>query len=116
MSRINHQSNSTITTTVVEEPINTTIAVQHLTLSPELSREPRVRWSADTIDNEFLGRYKSKCCCIYKKPKKWNESSDSDSDSVCFFHICLLTDCETEHCRGHVEQRFHPLGGGDGGK
>ncbi|VIO88215.1 Protein phosphatase inhibitor containing protein [Brugia malayi] len=106
MSRINHQSNSTITTTVVEEPINTTIAVQHLTLSPELSREPRVRWSADTIDNEFLGRYKSKCCCIYKKPKKWNESSDSDSDS----------DCETEHCRGHVEQRFHPLGGGDGGK
>lgn len=44
----------------------------------------RVRWAAQTVDNEFMGKYKSKCCCIYKKPKKWNEDSDDDSDSVCF--------------------------------
>ncbi|KAM3728835.1 Uncharacterized protein ACO02O_05366 [Dirofilaria immitis] len=105
MSRENQQTNNS-TVTVVEQPIDPTIAVQQLTLSPDLSREPRVRWSADTVDNEFLGRYKSKCCCIYKKSKKWDESSDSGSDS----------DCETDHCRGHVEKRFRPLGGDDGGE
>ncbi|VDO76172.1 unnamed protein product [Onchocerca flexuosa] len=70
-----------------------------------------VRWSADTVDNEFLGRYKSKCCCIYKKSKKWDENSDSDSDSVRSFQ-----DCETDHCRGHVEKRFRPLGSDGGGE
>ncbi|KAL3989809.1 Protein phosphatase inhibitor family protein [Acanthocheilonema viteae] len=106
MSRINEQTSNTSTITIVEESIDPTIAVQQLTLSPDLAREPRVRWSTDTIDNEFLDRHKSKCCCIYKKSKKWDESSDSDSDS----------DCETDHCRGHVEKRFRPLGGGDGGE
>ena len=47
-----------------------------------------------------MGKKKSKCCCIYKKPKKWDES-DTESDS----------DNETEHCRGHVEKRS---GGGCG--
>ncbi|CAG9535689.1 unnamed protein product [Cercopithifilaria johnstoni] len=106
MSRVNEQTDNTATVTIIEEPIDPTVAVQQLSLSPELSREPRVRWSADTIDNEFLGRHKSKCCCIYKKSKKWDESSDGDSDS----------DCETNHCRGHVERRFHPSSSDDGGK
>ncbi|VDK75249.1 unnamed protein product [Litomosoides sigmodontis] len=103
MSRVSEPTGNSTTVTIIEEPIDATVAVQQLTLSPELSHEPRVRWSADTVDNEFLGRHKSKCCCIYKKSKKWDESSDSDSD------------CETNHCRGHVEKRFRPLGGGDGG-
>ncbi|CAJ0960486.1 unnamed protein product, partial [Mesorhabditis belari] len=60
-----------------------------------------VRWATDTVDNEGMGKKKSKCCCIYKKPKKWDES-DTESDS----------DNETEHCRGHVEKRS---GGGCGG-
>uniref|UniRef100_A0A915PPP6 E3 ubiquitin-protein ligase PPP1R11 n=1 Tax=Setaria digitata TaxID=48799 RepID=A0A915PPP6_9BILA len=106
MSRMNQQIDNASTVTMVEEPIDPANAVQQLTLSPEISHEPRVRWSADTIDNEFLGRYKSKCCCIYKKPKKWNDSSDSDTDS----------DYETDHCRGHVEKRFRPSGGGSDGE
>ncbi|KAK0407371.1 hypothetical protein QR680_019160 [Steinernema hermaphroditum] len=63
---------------------------------------PRVRWTDDTVDNEGMGKAKSKCCCIYKKPKKWDESS-SDDDS----------DCETGRCRGHVEKR-HPHHDHDG--
>ncbi|CAN8010345.1 unnamed protein product [Ixodes pacificus] len=53
----------------------------------------RVGWSADTVDNEDMGKRKSKCCCIYEKPRAFGESS-SDSD-----------DGECDNCRGHVELR-----------
>ena len=62
---------------------------------------PQVAWQDDVVDNEGFGRKKSKSmsctiiantpnkplfiilvCCIYHKPKKFDESSDeSDSDS-----------------------------------
>lgn len=41
----------------------------------------RVRWGADVIDNEGLGRKKSKVCCIYHRPRAYDESSSDDSDS-----------------------------------
>ncbi|KAL0574593.1 Type 1 phosphatases regulator ypi1 [Marasmius crinis-equi] len=44
----------------------------------------RVVWSDDVVDNEGCGRKSSKICCIYHKPKAFDESSseeDSDSDS-----------------------------------
>ncbi|MCJ1465743.1 hypothetical protein MMC07_004362 [Pseudocyphellaria aurata] len=41
----------------------------------------RIRWAADVIDNEGLGRKSSKMCCIYHKPREVGESSDEDSDS-----------------------------------
>lgn len=58
---------------------------------PESRR--RVVWAADTIDNENMNKKKSKCCCIYEKPREFGESS-SDSD-----------DDECGHCRGHVEKK-----------
>lgn len=33
-----------------------------------------VRWTLNTLDNEFLNKKKSKSCCIFHKTKKWNES------------------------------------------
>ncbi|KAH7719049.1 Protein phosphatase inhibitor containing protein [Aphelenchoides avenae] len=66
---------------------------------------PRVRWAAETVDNEHLGKKKSKCCCIYKKQRRWDESSSDSED-----------ECETGHCRGHVEKRRQgPPGDGDDG-
>lgn len=42
----------------------------------------RIKWAEDVIDNEGLGRKKSKVCCIYHAPKAFGESSDeSSSDS-----------------------------------
>ncbi|KAI0443176.1 phosphatase inhibitor-domain-containing protein [Xylaria telfairii] len=42
----------------------------------------RVQWAEGVIDNEGLGRKKSKVCCIYHAPKAVGESSDeSSSDS-----------------------------------
>ncbi|KAI0861447.1 phosphatase inhibitor-domain-containing protein [Xylaria cubensis] len=42
----------------------------------------RVQWADDVVDNEGMGRKKSKVCCIYHAPKAVGESSDeSSSDS-----------------------------------
>lgn len=38
-----------------------------------------VVWTEDTVDNEFLGKKSSKKCCIYHKPRAFDESS-SESD------------------------------------
>jgi len=43
-------------------------------------RRSRVQFTAETVDNEGMGRKSSKVCCIYKKPKQFGESS-SESDS-----------------------------------
>ncbi|KAI5478876.1 type 1 phosphatases regulator Ypi-1 [Pseudohyphozyma bogoriensis] len=43
----------------------------------------RVQWTDETVDNEFLGRKKSKICCIYHKSKEFDESSGDESDSSC---------------------------------
>ncbi|CAG5119631.1 unnamed protein product [Candidula unifasciata] len=76
--------------------------VLHLRLQPP-KNESKVKWSTDTVDNECMGKKKSKCCCIYRKPKVFGEadtSSSSDSDDSC-----------TEHCRGHKKKcyRHKPL-------
>jgi len=53
-----------------------------------------VSWTTDTVDNEHMNRKKSKCCCIYVKPKKFGES-DTESDTDCD------DDDDCEHCPGH---------------
>ncbi|KAI8034618.1 E3 ubiquitin-protein ligase PPP1R11 [Drosophila gunungcola] len=50
----------------------------------------RVGFHSGVIDNEHMNRRKSKCCCIYRKPHPFGESSSS-------------TDDECEHCFGHPE-------------
>ncbi len=48
------------------------------------STRRRIQWAEGVVDNEGLGRKKSKVCCIYHAPKGIDESSDessSDSDS-----------------------------------
>ncbi|KAG5440856.1 hypothetical protein PCK2_000011 [Pneumocystis canis] len=46
--------------------------------------ERRVRFDETAIDNEGMGKKKSKICCIYHKPREYDESStdtDTSSDS-----------------------------------
>lgn len=50
----------------------------------EESEARRIQWAEDVVDNEGMGKKKSKVCCIYHAPKGIDESSDessSDSDS-----------------------------------
>ncbi|KAF8486392.1 phosphatase inhibitor-domain-containing protein [Russula ochroleuca] len=43
---------------------------------------PRVAWDEAVVDNEGLGRKKSKICCIYHRPRRFDESSDEDSSGT----------------------------------
>lgn len=42
--------------------------------------EQRVMWDEDVVDNEGAGKKSSKICCIYHKPRQFDESSSSSSD------------------------------------
>ncbi|KAG9236223.1 phosphatase inhibitor-domain-containing protein [Amylocarpus encephaloides] len=42
---------------------------------------PKIKWAEDVVDNEGLGRKKSKVCCIYHKPRGVGESDSESSDS-----------------------------------
>jgi hypothetical protein len=53
----------------------------------------KVAWTETTVDNEHMNKRKSKCCCIYKKPHVFGESSSESDDDDC------------ENCHGHVELR-----------
>lgn len=52
-----------------------------LQLRGEHTDQRRVRWAQNTVDNENCGRKSSKICCIYHKPKEFDESSSSSSES-----------------------------------
>ena len=65
--------------------------VLKLRLKKELRK--KVSWTSETVDNENLGKKKSKCCCIYVKPKTFGESDTESDDSG------AESDCE--HCTGH---------------
>ncbi|OQV15872.1 hypothetical protein BV898_09968 [Hypsibius exemplaris] len=89
-------STTSITETITLTDVLPPVVADHeptLTLKlkkPRTSRE--VHWAEGTVDNEGMDKKKSKCCCIYEKPKTFDESS-SESDDEC------------EHCRGHVEKK-----------
>lgn len=91
-----HPEPSTSTVTLVETTDEQDQAVPRVTVKLKKPKSNRkVKWTTETVDNEDLGRKKSKCCCIYNKPRKFGESSSSDSSD----------DEECEHCQGHVEKK-----------
>lgn len=67
--------NSTVPSTQEAPPVG----VLHLRATDNTSK--RVVWSEGTVDNEGMGKKKSKICCIYHKPKAFDESSDESSAS-----------------------------------
>uniref|UniRef100_A0A0K8V5U6 E3 ubiquitin-protein ligase PPP1R11 n=2 Tax=Bactrocera latifrons TaxID=174628 RepID=A0A0K8V5U6_BACLA len=74
----------------LEDTLDSTPVLRLRLKKPKSDRQ--VAWREGTIDNEGMGKKKSKCCCIYKKPVSFGESSSSDDD-------------ECEHCFGHPEKR-----------
>ena len=53
--------------------------------------DKKVQWQEGVVDNEFMGKKSSKCCCIYEKPHKFGESDtesddDADDDDCCHEH------------------------------
>uniref|UniRef100_A0A4X2KR33 E3 ubiquitin-protein ligase PPP1R11 n=1 Tax=Vombatus ursinus TaxID=29139 RepID=A0A4X2KR33_VOMUR len=67
--------------------------------------DKKVEWTTDTVDNEHLGRRSSKCCCIYKEPRAFGESSTESEDE----HD---ESCGHTHCiRGHRKGQRGPTTG-----
>ncbi|KAL8908606.1 MAG: hypothetical protein Q9207_000694 [Kuettlingeria erythrocarpa] len=62
-----------------------TTPLPHLTptlrLRADSADRRRIRWAEDVVDNEGMGRKKSKVCCIYHAPHAVGESS-SENDSA----------------------------------
>ncbi|SCV68151.1 BQ2448_272 [Microbotryum intermedium] len=82
-----------------------------------LSGGPRVQWQDGVVDNEMLNRKKSKICCIYHKPKEFDESSSdesgSDSESSDGSDDSRVAEAARQgRSRGH---RHHHHGHGPGG-
>jgi len=65
------------------------IPVLKLSLKKE-EKKKKIQWTKETVDNEGLGRKKSKCCCQFKKPRSRLDESSSESEEE---------DCE--NCPGH---------------
>mmetsp|Transcript_8297 Transcript_8297/g.9488 ORF Transcript_8297/g.9488 Transcript_8297/m.9488 type:complete len:140 (-) Transcript_8297:889-1308(-) len=79
------QASRSVTSTVVQTGSSGTDSfVLRLRLPQEESN--RVHWTDDTIDNEHMNKFKSKKCCIFHKPREFDESetesegTDSESD------------------------------------
>ncbi|KAJ6649905.1 Succinate--hydroxymethylglutarate CoA-transferase [Pseudolycoriella hygida] len=64
-----------------------------LRLRLQTTDKKKVSFNAGTIDNENMNKKKSKCCCIFKKPLEFGESSSEDDEDEC------------DNCFGHVEKK-----------
>ncbi|KAF8896023.1 phosphatase inhibitor-domain-containing protein [Infundibulicybe gibba] len=69
----------------------------------------RVAWGEDVVDNEGCGKKKSKICCIYHKPKRFDESSDEDSSDSDTDSSCGQSPHAHPHSHRHAPQ--HEGGG-----
>ena len=47
----------------------------------KLKEDKKVHWSEDTVNNEGMGKKKSKICCIYHRPRL--NPDDPSSDESC---------------------------------
>jgi len=83
-------SNSSGTGTITQENLkeqDTNIPTLKLNLKKEKGK--KIQWTEDTVDNEGLGKKKSKCCCQFRKARTELEESSSEEEEGC------------EQCPGH---------------
>ena len=72
-------TSTTMTTTTTTTTTTEDAAPKAITIKLK-ARRSKVRWADDVVDNEELCRKKSKCCCVYHKPKELDESSGDEDD------------------------------------
>mmetsp|Transcript_35528 Transcript_35528/g.55491 ORF Transcript_35528/g.55491 Transcript_35528/m.55491 type:complete len:175 (-) Transcript_35528:99-623(-) len=79
------------------------------TVTVRLRSKKVVKWGEDVVDNEDLGRRKSKKCCVFHKKRNFGESSsesdyssgaESGSESPRRRHRCGSDRCQS-HAHGH---------------
>ena len=77
------QTTGSATTTVVPDPPQEEqpALVLRLRAASATRTRRRIQWTEDTVDNEGMGKKKSKVCCIYHKPREFGESSSEEDSS-----------------------------------
>ncbi|KAK9369538.1 phosphatase inhibitor-domain-containing protein [Lipomyces kononenkoae] len=73
------RDNGTIEPTSSNAPQEVVAGTLRLRGGPVSDR--RVTWGDDVIDNEGMGKKKSKICCIFHKQRAFDESSSDESSS-----------------------------------
>eukprot|EP01113_Clastostelium_recurvatum_P037748 TRINITY_DN5549_c0_g1_i2.p1 TRINITY_DN5549_c0_g1~~TRINITY_DN5549_c0_g1_i2.p1 ORF type:complete len:135 (-),score=27.13 TRINITY_DN5549_c0_g1_i2:25-429(-) len=66
--------------------------------------EKKVQWTEDVVDNEGMGKKKSKKCCIFHKKRRYDESStesDSSDSGECEHHDQKHHDKDPSHKHDH---------------
>lgn len=89
---------STITVCENDQPVRSPSPTLVLELHRPTNTGPRVRWSEGTVDNEYMNKKKSKCCCIYTKPHNPNSNEDKATE------VDEYDNCQ--HCRYHTESDY----------
>ncbi|KAK2573665.1 E3 ubiquitin-protein ligase PPP1R11 [Acropora cervicornis] len=96
---------STSKTVTVAEEATTSPTQQRLVLKLKKPKtDKKVQWDESAVDNEFMGKKTSKCCCIYSKPRIFGESSsdsDSDDDDDGCAHNAYCTGHKKKGHKGH---------------
>lgn len=84
------QVSVTVTQDSVDEGGATSSTTPTLKLKLKKGKNDRqVKWTNETVDNEHLGRKKSKCCCQFVKKRAFGQSDSEESEDDC------------DHCFGH---------------
>ncbi|XP_046371275.2 E3 ubiquitin-protein ligase PPP1R11-like [Haliotis rufescens] len=87
----------TVTETIIQEsPPSPPLRLKLKKPKPD----KKVKWTSETVDNENMGKKKSKCCCVYEKPRSFGESSSEDEGE----------DGCSHHCRGHKKKCYQGHG------
>ncbi|KAG2076505.1 hypothetical protein BDR04DRAFT_1089629 [Suillus decipiens] len=79
---------------------------------PRKARQ-RVAWDEDVIDNEGCGKKKSKICCIYHKPRRFDESSEEESSGSDSDSDCQHSNCQRQRRMHHLEGNSNGVAIGD---
>lgn len=127
------QETSTPTQTTTEAPPSpsTSTPTAVLRIRGRALHSAKVAWTEEVVDNEFMGKKKSKSpsplhpqtatddradpprpspvCCIYHKPRPFDESSGEESDSSC--GSAGSNDSRRAHSHSHPNGPTGPSGG-----
>lgn len=75
------QTQTETLTTSPTEPIVLRLRGADTASSRPRPTQRRIQWTAETVDNEHLGRKKSKVCCIFHRARAVGESSSEEGSS-----------------------------------
>lgn len=105
MSRVQFIETETVELAQPEAKINEIIMLK-------LKEKKNVHWKEGTVNNENMGKRKSKICCIYHKPRL--NPDDSSSDESC--DSCDEKGKNAYERPNHYERKKETSHSGCGGK